>query len=481
MRILLVDDENISRKSVSNFLKNYLGHQVTECDSGKTAFQLFKENPFPMVVTDIRMPVMTGMELLQEIKKLDSGKTSDVVLITGHGDLNSAVQALRSGAYDYLQKPIDVEELAAVTDRIAEHQALLKENYRLKYEFEQKLNESTTEIREKLENYRHAYAELMGVGKIGVFSDAMRSIADMAQRLHDDRSIPVLIEGETGTGKEIIARLIHFGRGDVDTDKPFVSINCSAISPTLFESEFFGYEAGAFTGSHQKGAIGKLELAQGGTIFLDEIGDLPAEMQPKLLRVLEQREFYRVGGVKKIDLNVRFICATNRNLAEQMQKGAFRKDLFYRLNTGRIYIPPLRERTEEIAPLAQMFLEDFATEKKRNFKVISRDAIKMLESYPWHGNVRELRNTIERVVLLYEGIEVKPEHLSFLSCIETPTPTDESSPDTLLLEFPPDEMDLETIEKKVIQKVLRMFDGNKTHAAKYLNITRNTLRRKLEK
>jgi transcriptional regulator with PAS, ATPase and Fis domain len=302
-------------------------------------------------------------------------------------------------------------------------------------------------------------------------------VVDLAKRFHEDRSVPVLIEGETGTGKEIIARMIHFGEGNVNT--PFITINCSAITPTLFESELFGYEEGAFTDAKKQGMMGKFELAYGGTLFLDEIGDLPLEMQPKLLRVLEEQEIYRIGGTKKIKLDVRVICATNRNLDHLIQRKTFRQDLYYRLNVGRIYIPPLRERKEAIVPLAFLFLDKYSREKEKTFKYIHRDAVKILENHDWKGNVRELQNTVERVVLLYNDIELKPEYLRFLASEELVDPSaSHLNPGHIIL--PPDGLDLKELEREVVRKAMRMFTGNKTKAAEYLGISRSALRSRLD-
>ncbi len=480
MRILLVDDDELSREALGDFLEEQLGHEVLQCSNGVEAIEAFRRTPFPMVIADIRMPEMNGIELLKRLKELPDGLMADVVLITGYADLNNAVQALRAGAYDYLQKPIDIEELAAVVSRTVEHQALLQENYELTHYFEEKLAEATRETNKKLEYIQNAYSEIIGIGKIGVFSEPMLSIVTMAIQLHEDRSVPILIEGETGTGKEIIARLIHYGYGDTTT--PFISINCSAISPNLFESELFGYEGGSFTGARKKGMIGKLELAQGGTILLDEIGDLPMEMQPKLLRVFEEKAIYRIGGLKKIKLDVRIICATNRNLPRLVEKGLFRKDLFFRLNKCRIYIPPLRERKEDIAPLAQMFLERYAEEKKRRFRFIQKEAVKILEDYSWPGNVRELQSAIERVVLLYNDIEVKPEHLKFLTSVSDVISCADGyriKPGSIIL--PDDKLDLNALVAEIVRKALIMFKGNKTKAARYLGITRSALRSRLKK
>ncbi len=348
-----------------------------------------------------------------------------------------------------------------------------------KYNFEmsdQKQKESVLlasneKIIEKFQHLQSAYAEVTGIGEIGLFSPLMQDIVSIAERFHTDRTVPVLIEGETGTGKEIIARIIHHGKGN--KANPFIVLNCAAVSPTLFESELFGYEEGSFTGAKKQGSAGKFEIAQGGTLFLDEIGDLPLELQPKLLRALQQKEIYRIGGNKPIQLDVRVICATNRNLQRKIDEGEFRRDLFYRLNTGRIFIPPLSARKEEIVSLVQMFLIRFSKDKNKHFKGISLDAKKVLESYNWKGNVRELENCIERIVLLNDEEILQPHHLHFLEFDKTED--QKLNYKYLHLTFPDEGLSFGEINKTVIKKVLELFDGNKTQAANYLQISRNTI------
>jgi DNA-binding NtrC family response regulator len=479
MRVLLVDDEQLSRKSIANFLQHFLGLDVDECDDAELALSLWNEKKHPLIISDIKMPKMSGLELLTEIKSYSEGKFTDVIMITGHADFDTALQALRAGAWDYLKKPIDVEELASVIEKSQEHLSLLKENTQLKTQFEEKLYESTLDLQIKFDKIKNAYLEVAGIGQVGIFSEKMTAIQNLALSFHKDRSVPVLITGETGTGKEIIARMIHYGDGQVTT--PFITINCSSISPSLFESELFGYEGGSFTGSKKTGLIGKLEMAQGGTIFLDEIGDMPLELQPKLLRVIQQKEMYRVGGIKKIDLNVRFICATNRDIPEMINQGLFRKDLFYRLNTGSIHIPSLKERKEDIMPLAQMFLTKFSEMRKRKFKFMSQDTITELENYDWPGNIRELQNVIERCTVLYDEIELKPYHLN-INTGEGPNHLviKNITNDDLVLSFPSNGVSLEDIEETIVSFLVEKFDGNKSKVASYLNVSRNTIRRKLK-
>lgn len=478
MRILLVDDDTLVRSAIGNFIQTALGHEVIECDSAEEGLLMYKKESFPIIITDIRMPVMSGLDLLREIKKSPQGKRTGVVLITGFSDLESAVFALREGAFDYLYKPVDVMQLAGVIARYCDRMRDGGAGDRDAARPSEKAEANRSHLNLNLEH--NVYAQVEGIGRIGIFSQSMKAAVVLALRFHDDRDIPVLIEGETGTGKEVIARLVHYGRSADDT--PFVSLNCSTLPPTLFESELFGYEGGAYTGSRRRGSSGKLELSRGGSLFLDEISDIPLDMQPKLLRALEQKEIYRVGGTKKIKLDVRFVAATNRNLKQLVEGGKFRKDLFYRLNLGRIYLPPLRRQKEAIIPLAQMFLSMFAQQRQRRFRFIHKGAMEILENHSWPGNVRELRNTIERIVILHDDFELNPVHLDFLTAQGSEAGTEQGSviqPGQILL--PPGKLDLRELESEIIQKALQQFNYNKTRAAQYLGISRHTLRTKLNR
>ncbi len=350
-----------------------------------------------------------------------------------------------------------------------------REKKELETSFQQKLEHSEIEMKEQLEKIHTLYAGVSGLNNIGFFSETMEKIYTLTSKLHEDRNIPVLIDGETGTGKEIVARLIHFGKDR--SKRPFISVNCSAISPSLFESELFGFEGGSFTGSNPKGQKGKLELAQGGTLFLDEIGDMPLEMQPKLLRALQQKELFRIGGQRSISLDVRIICATNQDLNILVEEGKFRKDLFFRLNTAQIKVPPLRERKNEIIPFARMFLKHFSEQKKKNFQSISKETEIYLETREWTGNVRELENAIELAVMLYNDTELKPCHLlndlsGSNNCHHTKN--------NLIIPLNSAGMMLEDIELEIIKQLMKQFGGNKSKTAEFLGISRMTVARKLQ-
>ena len=480
MKILLVDDEPHSRQAVLWFLKHQR-HEVVECASGEDALREFSRGEYPMVLSDVQMPGMSGIELTAAIKKMPDSWRTDIVLFTGHADLKSAVGALRAGVYDYLEKPVDVQELAAAVERVSEHQTLLRENKRLTERFDDEVEAATEETRRELVDIKKAVVKSI-IGSVGVFSTDMQIIAQQAQQLHTDRSIPVLIEGETGVGKEVIAKMIHYGSEiDLSSTAPFVDINCAALAPTLFESELFGYEAGSFTGGMSKGSKGKFDLAQGGTLFLDEIGELPIDLQGKLLRVLQEKEFYRVGGLKKIKTNVRIICATNVPLEEGVAQKTFRQDLYFRLKVARIVIPPLRSRKDAILPMANLFLRECARRKKKKFACIDAHAAKMLEEYSWPGNIRELQNIIEYVVFAYDEVELKTEHLVNLlgKARVAPTLTSAGSR-TLELPFPIGGYALKDYTADVVLKVLAAHDGNQSAAAQYLDISRRALSYRLE-
>lgn len=473
----MVDDDKDSRKSVTRFLVK-LGHNVVEAENGQIALNKLVSADFPMVLSDIKMPEMDGIELLQSIARSSGEHRPSVVLFTGYGDMESAIAALRAGAYDYLTKPINVEELAIITERIAEYQYLVRENKVLNERFEDKLKAATEETQRELVRLREVVARSAGLKNIGFFSKNMRQIYKMTLKYHTDRSIPVLIEGDTGSGKEVIAKLVHYGNfHGSNFEKPFVAINCAALTPTLFESELFGYEGGAFTGSLAKGHQGKLDLAFGGTLFLDEVGEIPIELQGKLLRVIQEKEFYRVGGLKKIKTNVRIVCATNADLTTKVKNGSFRKDLYFRLKVGHLVIPPLSQRKAEILPLAKMFLKEFSKSKGKKFKYINEAATQVLLEYSWPGNVRELRNVMEWVVFMYDDVEVKPGYLDIIK--STGKINSQVVPDKSLnieeIELPQKGFSLDEHVNNIVYQALKKYKGNKTKTAKYLGISRKSL------
>lgn len=480
MRILIVDDNETSLESLRTVLED-LGHTPHPVCDPYEALELASQTHFPLIITDIRMPGLDGLELLSRLKGIPLATLSHVVLITGHGDMATAIEALRRGAYDYLSKPIDARELAIVVERSAEHHALLSENAELRSDMNRRVESATSELRRDLEDVRVRLRNISGIGDVVTASPAMRKIIAETAMFHADPTVPVLLEGETGTGKEVVARLIHFGSNG--SDLPFIAINCSAIPFELFESELFGHEAGAYTGSRSGGAPGKLELAGDGTLFLDEVAELPLLLQPKLLRVLEERSFYRLGGLKRRTFRARIICAGNRDLAHMVEEGTFRRDLYHRLRVGHILLPPLRERREDIPEMATMFLRREAKRKKKQLSTVAPKTLELLMAQPWPGNVRELENTIERAVLLYDGPELLPEHLALneMPCLKSPRLTPSGNFDPATFEFPESGLDMEAFIDALVEKALERASGNKTRAAALLGISRFALLRRLNR
>lgn len=473
MQILIIDDDQTVAASIAKFISLQLEHETFIADNGPEALRIISENNISLVISDIKMPGTDGIELISQIKSLEKGKHILVILMTGYPDLNSAIKALRSGAYDYIRKPVNIEELSIIIDRALEHQKLLSENSTFKTSFDQIINQESELIKSKWNSVKSTQAQFSQLFNIGIFSQQMKEIIDFALKCHQSKNIPVLIEGDTGTGKEIIAKIIHHGTDNPFS--PFVALNCSSISEALFESELFGYEKGAFTGADLKGKMGKLELANGGTLFLDEIGDMPLSLQPKLLRALQELEIYRVGGNKKIKLDLRIICATNRSLEEMVNNNSFRKDLFYRINTGFIHIPPLKQRKNEIIPLAYLFLKEFAEKNAVPQKTLTSETEDLLLKYSWPGNIRQLKNAVSRAAFTASSNFLTP--IDFLFLDENSSHSENLSPKSLTIDFNNESLDLYSIQKDIVSKALSLFANNKVRTAKYLNISVNKLRR----
>jgi two-component system, NtrC family, response regulator HydG len=385
-RILVVDDEASARTGLEKLLR-LDGYSVETADGGSAALGLQEEHAFDVVITDLKMPGMDGVELMKKLRELD--RELPVIVVTAFNDVTSAVNAMRDGARDYLTKPIDVDALTLAIDRAIEQR----------------------DLRVEAEELRRQVRERDGGGLEGMIgnSAAMQKIYRVARQVAPSRAT-VLITGESGTGKGELARALH--AKSARASKPFVSVHCSALAETLLESELFGHERGSFTGADKR-RLGRFEHADGGTIFLDEIGEISPAIQVKLLRVLQEREFERVGGNERIKVDVRVIAATNRDLAADVQAGRFREDLFYRLNVIQIEVPPVRVREGDILLLAQSFLKRFSEDAHKRVDGFTEKARAKLLAYRWPGNVRELENAIERAVVLCDGTMIDEEHLPF--------------------------------------------------------------------
>lgn len=441
-RILIIDDEPLMRISISDALKDD-GCSVKETDSGAAGLSLVKETPYDIVITDLRLPDTDGLEVLKSCKRVSPDTM--VILITAYGSVDTAVEAMKYGAYDYITKPFSMDELLLMVKRLLRVKDLEEENLMLKEQVEGRYNFS---------------------GIIGK-SEKMKEIFDKVTTVAQTDST-ILLLGESGTGKELIANAIHFNSHR--KDEPFVKVSCAAIPETLLEAELFGYEKGAFTGA-VKQKKGRFELANRGTLFLDEIGELSPAIQVKLLRVLQEREYDRLGGTETLSADVRIVCATQRDLKKEVQKGAFREDLYYRLNVVPITLPPLRDRKGDVMLLANHFLRYFASQHKKTIKGFSVDAMELLLKYPFPGNVRELENTIERAVVLGKGDEVHAWDLSeditnlsdCLKVIENIQSYENLS------------KAIKDFERQYITRVLEETKGNKGLAAKLLGVSRKTL------
>jgi len=442
IRLLIVDDEQSIRKLCST-VGEALGFTCLEASSGETALALLDEQPAHMILTDMVMPNMSGLEFLERVKKLFP--RTEVAVMTGHGSVETAVQAMKLGAYDYISKPFSpLEELRLFLRRMAEKILLVEENQFLR-------------DRVDTETDLHGI-----VGSSTKIQDVLRMIS----RLKDTRT-PVLITGESGTGKELVARAIHF-RGPF-AKQPFVAVDCGSLVPTLIESELFGYEKGAFTGA-LKSKPGLFQSADGGTIFLDEIGELPLELQAKLLRVLQEKEVRPVGSNQRLKVDVRVMAASNRDLESEYRKGTFRKDLYFRLNVVTVHLPALRERRSDIPILVHWFLDRYAP--GRSIQILSA-AMKCLLHYGWPGNVRELENSIERAIALGDGRAIDVNDL--------PPAIASASQDGGSGAVVSSSTDLEDIERATIERVFEQVKGDKSLAGKMLGISRATLYRKLKR
>lgn len=440
--VLVVDDEVNIRNALVTMLEKK-GYRVYGAGTGEEALQHLEEARMDLVITDLRMPGISGIEFLRRLK----GRWSDteVVVMTAFGSIDTAVEAMRLGAYDYLTKPIDRERFGVVVEKALERHALASENKRL---------------RDRLDT-RTRFDQMVGE------SEVMQGVYRVVEMVADS-DVTVLLTGESGTGKELIARAIHYK--SPRADGPLITLNCGALPENLFESELFGYEKGAFTGALATKA-GRFELAHGGTLLLDEIGELSLKSQVDFLRVLETKEFRRLGGTKVVKVDARIIAATNRNLAEAVKQGDFREDLFYRLNVVPIKLPPLRERGDDIPLLVETFLPEFCGQHQRAPKEISREAMRLLRLYAWPGNIRQLRNLMERLVVTVKDATIQPTHL--------PEEIQASKEDVRAMMITLG-TSIQQIERQVIERTLKEVTNHRENAAKLLGISLRTLQYKIK-
>ncbi len=450
-RILIVDDEKLLRWSLEQNLQKE-GYEVVSADTGARGLEKFREDMPDITLLDIHLPDMSGMDVLKKLKELD--RDSIVIMITAYGDIETAVKAIKMGAYDFVEKPFNMDKLNLLLKKSLETVSLRKE---------------ITHLKSRL-TLQYGFDNIIGE------SEAMKKVFEMIQKVARSDASTVLLQGESGTGKDLVARVIHYQ--SKRAEKPFMEINCTALPESLIESELFGYEKGAFTDAKitKKGLF---ELADGGSIFLDEIGDMKLNTQAKLLKVLENKTFKRIGGVKDIVVDVRIIAATNKNLDSEVKNGNFREDLYFRLKIVPINLPPLRERGEDILLLARYFITQYNKEFRKNFKGLTRETEKIFLEYYWPGNVRELKNIIERVMILESDEYIKPEHLP----VEMLSGEGALGSNTGDLDFdiPNGGLDIELVEKKLIMKALEKTRGNQTKAARLLNLSRDALRYRMQK
>lgn len=475
MNVLLIDSDPLFVEGVRNFLSSQLGHNCRFCNDIGAAMLSLKEHVPDVIISEMMMPGLDSFDLIDFLK--EQNYDGRIIILSVEEDTEARIKALEYGADEVLAKPLALELLAIILHKMSVSLQASRELEILRKDFEGSLERRLVSIKKELAELQQEYREELGISGMGVYSESMRQITRLCLRLHQDRDLPVLISGETGTGKELIARLIHFGEDNIKL--PFISLNCSAIPATLFESELFGYERGAFTGSNREGKIGKLEMANGGTLLLDEIGDLPLDMQPKLLRVIQEREMYRVGGTKRIPLDIRFLFATHHDLHRSVRENRFRSDLFYRISTVYIKIPALRERKEEIIPLAQLFLKQISAKKHQALKFLTNETSRLLREYSWPGNIRELQGAMERAYLISDDTEISPEYFSFL-LPNSPLNYDSLVKRQLFLEFPVQEFDLRSATASIIRKALSLHNNNKSKTARYLGISLNRLKRYLQ-
>ncbi len=447
-RVLIVEDESLIRWSLrQKFEERHC--RVSEAEDGASAIEAIESNVFDLIMLDYKLPDTTGLDILRRLHETD-GDTI-VIMMTAYSSVENAVEAIKLGAYDYIAKPFEMDELLFTVGKALETTQLRRE------------------VRELRHHLQHRYGFDRIIGKHPTMQSMFETISDVA----GSGASTVFLTGETGTGKDLVARIIHYNSDRAPN--PFMNITCTALSESLLESELFGHEKGAFTDA-KNAKKGLLEMADGGTVFLDEVGDMPPALQAKLLRFLEERVFRRVGGTEEISVNVRVISATNRDLEKAVEEGAFRRDLLFRLNVIPIPMPPLRDRGDDIRLLVEHFVASFSKEFRKNITKIDEKAYKKIATYPWPGNVRELRNACERAVLLSKNDALGPEDMVLGRTNQT------GEGNTLEnFQLPPDGIDLFVLEGHLLRKALERTKQNQSQAAKLLGLSRDAFRYRLEK
>jgi DNA-binding NtrC family response regulator len=451
-RILIVDDEPNMRRSLGLLLAD-LDADLVDAEDGVAALERLGEQEVHLVITDLKMPGMGGIELLHRMR--DGWPEVPVIILTAFGSIESAVDAIREGAFDYVTKPFREGELKLVIRRALQVGSVLHENRLLRDEIVG----------------RHDFSKIIGTSPAIV--ESLRLAGEVA-----GAETTVLLHGESGTGKELFARAIHYN--SPRRSGPFVAVNCAAIPDALLESELFGHERGAFTGADRRKA-GRFEAAAGGTLFLDEIGDMSPAVQAKLLRVLEDRSFERLGDNRRIEADVRILCATNRDLREAVREGGFRADLFYRVTAYPLRLPPLRERREDIVPIARAVLAELATQVGKRIRGFDEEARAAMEANDWPGNVRELRNSVERAVILARGDRITARDLFPSEAPASPRPSRAAGTAAPVLELPEGGLRLEDVERDLVRQAFERAEGNVSRAARLLGLSRATMRYRLRK
>src|SRR6187401_179791 len=447
-RILIADDHETLRRTLAQSLAEN-GHEVDEAPNGNAAIEKLHEGAYDVVVSDLRMGGSTGIDVLKTAKSLQPNCA--VILMTAFGSISTAVEAMRAGAFDYVQKPFEIEEMEVKIAKALEMR----------------------QMQHQIDYLRHAQGDIYEFDRIIGSSGALEKVLEVVRKVAKSNTT-VLVRGETGTGKELIAGAIH--HNSHRAARNFIKVNCAALQENLLESELFGHEKGAFTGA-DKQRIGRFEQADGGTLFLDEIGDMSPNTQAKILRVLQEHEFERLGGTRTLRVDVRLIAATNRDLPAMVQAGQFREDLYYRLNVVSIEMPPLRERKDDIVPLASAFIRRFAGELKKKIDGLDPDAQKLLIRYNWPGNIRELENTIERAMLLTEGRAIGGGDLRLG---EAPTTSGSRDHASAIVKIPPTGIPLEEIERHALTEALKMSNWVQKDAAELLSISPRVMNYKIK-